>query len=73
VTSGDAGRHRASADSSTLRRNVFGDTVALLSLRIDPRLALRPELLGKLVLEDRHRELAAAFPQAQSSPTPGAR
>lgn len=63
----------ASTDAESERRNAFDDTVALLSWRIDLMLALRPELLEKLVLEERLRGIATAFPPSQDTPMPGTR
>ena len=51
-----------STGPASVRHNAFDDTVALLSWRIDLMLTLRPELLEKLVLEDRLRDLSASFP-----------
>lgn len=62
-----------STDPSSVRRNAFDDTVALLSWRIDLMLALRPELLEKLVLEERLLGLATAFPPSHDVNTHGAR
>lgn len=63
-----------SESPQSARRNAFDDTVALLSWRIDLMLALRPELLEKLVLEERLRGLATAFPPSDhAGNTQGAR
>lgn len=59
---------------ASIRRSAFDDTVALLSWRIDLMLALRPDLLEKLVLEERLRDLAGAFPPpSPQAPTSGVR
>lgn len=50
------------ADAKSARQNAFDDTVGLLSWRIDLMLALRPDLLEKLVLEERLRGLSTAYP-----------
>ena len=44
---------------ATRRQIAFDETVALLSWRIDLMLALRPDLLEKLVLEERLQAIAA--------------
>lgn len=62
-----------SESPQSARRNAFDDTVALLSWRIDLMLSLRPELLEKLVLEERLRGLATAFPPSHDVNTHGAR
>ena len=51
-----------SADARSVRQNAFDDTVSLLSWRLDLMLALRPELLEKLVLEERLRAIATERP-----------
>ena len=56
---------------ATRRQIAFDDTVALLSWRIDLMLALRPDLLEKLVLEERLQAIAAQTPSS-SSPATGA-
>lgn len=62
-----------SVDAKSVRQNAFDDTVALLSWRIDLMLALRPELLEKLVLEERLRGLSTAFPPSQDAHSTGVR
>jgi protein-tyrosine-phosphatase len=62
-----------SADAKSARQNAFHDTVSLLSWRIDLMLALRPELLEKLVLEERLRGLSTAYPPSQDAHSTGAR
>ena len=51
-----------SAGAKSARQNAFDDAVGLLSWRIDLMLALRPDLLEKLVLEERLRGLSTAYP-----------
>ena len=47
---------------ATRREAAFDDTLALLSWRIDLMLALRPDLLEKLVLEERLQAIALQAP-----------
>lgn len=60
-----------SADAKSVRQNAFDDTVSLLSWRIDLMLALRPELLERLVLEERLRGLATAYPPSRDAHSHG--
>lgn len=55
------------------RANAFDATLALLSWRMDLMLALRPELLERLVLEERLKSLASQTPSPQPTPPLGAR
>ena len=52
-------------DDAGLRAHAFNDAVALLSWRIDLLLALRPELLERLVLTERVRAIATQAPESQ--------
>lgn len=53
-----------------VRRDVaFRDTIALLSWRLDLMLALRPELLEKLVLEERVQAIASETPPSSTTTT----
>lgn len=61
-----------STDARSVRRTEFDDTVALLSWRIDLMLALRVDLLEKLVLEERLRALSTAYPPPHDAHSPGA-
>ncbi len=54
------------------RAKGFDDTVALLSWRIDLMLALRTELLERLVIEERLKAIAMRMPPAQLTARPGA-
>ena len=51
-----------SVGAKSARQNAFDDAAGLLSWRIDLMLALRPDLLEKLVLEERLRGLSTAYP-----------
>jgi protein-tyrosine-phosphatase len=55
----------------TLRVHAFEDTLALLSWRIDLMLALRPELLERLVIEERLNAIAMQAPALQLTPPSG--
>lgn len=55
------------------RANAFDATLALLSWRIDLMLALRPELLEKLVLEERLKAITTQVPSPQFTSPLGAR
>lgn len=52
------------------RTNAFDYTVSVLSWRIDLMLALRPELLERLVVEERLRAMATQSPPPQLSSRP---
>lgn len=54
-----------------LRDIAFNDTLALLSWRIDLLLALRPELLERLVMEERLKAIATQAPPSQPLPSSG--
>lgn len=58
-----------SGTNASLRQKAFNDTLALLAWRIDLMLALRPELLDKLVLEERLQAIATKSPASPSSIT----
>ena len=47
---------------ASIRQKAFNETLALLAWRIDLMLALRPELLDKLVLEERLQNIATQAP-----------
>ena len=63
----------AAAIEGGLRTKAFDDTIALLSWRIDLMLALRVDLLEKLVLEDRINAIATQAPAAQLGSSSGSR
>lgn len=54
------------------RANAFDDTVSLLSWRIDLMLALRTELLERLVVQERLKAIATQVPPSQRTSPPGA-
>jgi protein-tyrosine-phosphatase len=53
------------------RANAFDDTVMLLSWRIDLMLALRTELLERLVIEERLKAIATLVPPSQPTTSTG--